>query len=350
MYSDLKVFGYPGHAIASSGPLRPPVHVRIKPINACNERCWFCAYRRDDMQLGEEMNAHDCIPAPKMAEIVEDCIAMGVRAVTFSGGGEPLIYPQIVETVRGLAAGGIRIGCLTNGVALRGAIADAFAEHATWVRVSIDAAGGAAYARSRGVAPSTFRRVIDNVSAFAARAARATIGFSFIVTRENAGDIRAFCALARDAGARHVKLSACVVSNDVGENNRYHAEIAERVAEHIQAAHELEGDGFSILDHYHAQPEYFAPPYRACPMLEYLTVIGADCTIYTCQDKAYTQSGTLGSIAGRRFRDVWASPEVRDVVRGWDASHTCRHHCVSHGKNLLLTEARSLDPEHAVFV
>jgi hypothetical protein len=85
-------------------------------------------------------------------------------------------------------------------------------------------------------------------------------------------------------------------------------------------------------------------------MLEYLTVIGADCTVYTCQDKAYTASGTLGSIQDRRFRDFWTSPENAAAVRGWDAVERCAHHCTSHAKNLLLNEFRGLDPEHAAFV
>jgi MoaA/NifB/PqqE/SkfB family radical SAM enzyme len=350
VYSALKVFGFPEHAALSGGALRSPLHVRIKPVNACNERCWYCAYRFDDLSLGENMNLHDRIPPEKMAEIVEDLIALGVRAVTFSGGGEPLIYPQLPRTVRALAAGGIKIGCLTNGLALSGDVAAALAEHATWVRVSIDAADGAGYAFSRGVPESFFGRVLDNVAAFVAASRDCALGFSFIVNAANAGAIAEFCALAAGAGASHVKLSACVVSNDARENNRYHAPIAAIVAEQIAAARRLENDAFAVLDHYHALPERFERPYRACPMLEYLTVIGADCTVYTCQDKAYTASGTLGSIAGRRFRDFWHSPENAARIRGWNAAADCRHHCVSHAKNLLLTEYRALDPEHAAFV
>jgi wyosine [tRNA(Phe)-imidazoG37] synthetase (radical SAM superfamily) len=101
-----------------------------------------------------------------MFEIVDDLIAMGVKAVTFSGGGEPLIYQHIAQTVRRLAAGGIKVGTLTNGLALRGDVAEAFAEYATWVRVSIDAADGESYARSRSVPATIFEQVLDNVRSF----------------------------------------------------------------------------------------------------------------------------------------------------------------------------------------
>jgi radical SAM protein with 4Fe4S-binding SPASM domain len=85
-------------------------------------------------------------------------------------------------------------------------------------------------------------------------------------------------------------------------------------------------------------------------MLEYLTVIGADCTVYSCQDKAYTESGRLGSIKERSFRDFWYSPENAARVHGWDASQNCRHHCIGHAKNLLLTEFRALESGHSAFV
>lgn len=330
--------------------MHAPVHVRIKPINACNERCWYCAYRLENLSLGDEMDLKDKIPAAKMNEIVDDLIEMEVKAVTFSGGGEPLIYPNLSQTVRRLAAGGIKIGTLTNGVALRGDIGAALAQHATWVRVSIDAADGESYARSRRVPAEFFHRVIDNVRAFVESSAGATIGFSFIVTRDNAAAIHQFAELAKQIGAHHVKFSGCVVSNDVGDNNRYHEPISDTVNEQIAAARQIESDAFHILNHYHALPELFERSYTACPMLEYLTVIGADCSVYACQDKAYTESGLLGSIKERRFRDFWYSAENAARITSWDASQSCRHHCVSHAKNLLLAEFRALDSDHAAFV
>ena len=81
-----------------------------------------------------------------MAEIVEDLLDMGVEAVTFSGGGEPLLYPGLAEIITRLAGGGIRIGSLTNGSQLRGKVADVFAAHGTWIRVSIDGWDSESYA------------------------------------------------------------------------------------------------------------------------------------------------------------------------------------------------------------
>ncbi|MBV8600524.1 MAG: radical SAM protein [Candidatus Eremiobacteraeota bacterium] len=349
VYSPLKVFAFADRFGDRQGPLAAPVHIRIKPTNACNQNCWYCAYRVDHLALGSEMEIRDRIPREKMLEIAGDAIAMGVRAVTFSGGGEPLVYPYLAETVRMLGEGGVAIGCLTNGAALRGDAADALGEWATWVRISIDAWDDESYAKSRSVRKGTFERVLENIDAFSDASDRCTIGISFIVTRENAPHIAEFCRLAYAVGAQHVKLSACVVANDVAENNAYHAEIADLVADQIAIARELEGPSFTILDHYHSLPERFVREYDWCPMLQILTVIGADLSVYTCQDKAYTPSGVLGSIRDRSFRTFWSSPETAARVRSLDPRESCRHHCVSNAKNLLLHEYLALDPDHAAF-
>ena len=122
------------------------------------------------------------------------------------------------------------------------------------------------------------------------------------------------------------------------------------VAEQIARARALADDRFSLIDHYHALEERFDKHYATCPNLTFLTVIGADGVVYTCQDKAYTQGGTLGSIKNRRFKDFWFSDENRQRLYSLNPASECGHHCVSHAKNLALHDLLSIDSEHGVFV
>lgn len=351
VYSSLKALRFHDRLKAlERGEIAPPAHVRIKPTNVCNHSCYFCAYRNDGVSLGEGMVLRDRIPREKMREIVEDLVGMGVAAVTFSGGGEPLIYPHIVETVEGLAAGGVRIGSLTNGSRLLGRTADAFAAHGAWLRVSIDGWDGPSYARYRSVREDEFARVMANLAAFAARGSKCALGASVIVDETNAPHIAELCAKLKDCGVRHAKLSACILKDSGAENNAYHARFRDVVRAQLDAARKLEDAGFRIVDHYHAFAERFDKPYRSCPFARFLTVIGADCSVYLCQDKAYTKGGALGSIRERRFRDFWFSEENARALAAVDPSRDCRHHCVADAKNRLLSEYLDLDPEHAGFV
>lgn len=351
LYSSLKPFLYSERLAAiRDGRVPPPVHVRIKPTNVCNHACWFCAYRSDAVSLGSDMDARARIPRGKMFEIVDDLVAMGVAAVTFSGGGEPLIYPHIVETVERLAAGGVRIGALSNGSMLRGKVADAFARHATWIRVSIDGWDGPSYARSRKVDGEAFDKVLANLAAFAGRGSACALGASVIVDEANAPHLHDLCRKLKASGVGHVKLAPCIVRDSGAANDAYHARLTPVVRAQIDRSRRLEDGHCRIADHYHALGERFDRTDRCCPMAYLLTVIGADLSVYTCQDKAYTPGGALGSIRERGFREFWQSPENARALAAIDPSSTCRHHCVASAKNERLNEFLALDPGHAMFV
>jgi len=350
-YSNLKFMRYTDHLDAiEARQVTSPVHVRIKPINHCNHSCWYCAYRADQLQLGEGMDLKDRLPNDKMTELIDDLIDMGVKAVTFSGGGEPLLYKPLPGAVVKLAAAGIRVAALTNGSNLKGRVAEVMADHATWVRVSLDAWDDASYAKSRGIAEGAFSQVMANMRNFIARQSKCVLGVSFIVSKDNVDHLYDACLGLKDIGVNHVKLSAAVVSNDVHENNVYHRSFGEIAADQIGRAMELSTDDFKVLNHYHETEERFDKDYDFCPFLQFLTVIGADCSVYTCQDKAYNASGLMGSIKDRSFKDFWFSDENRRRLYALDPSQDCRHHCVSHAKNLAIMEYLSVDPDHGRFV
>ena len=351
IYTAAKMWHYPAQLAAlKSGVMTAPVHIRLKPTNVCNHACYFCAYRTDDLALGGDMNLKDRLPAGKMAEIVEDIIDMGVEAVTFTGGGEPLLYPTFVETVDRLAEGGVQVAVLTNASQLKGKRAEVLARHATWVRVSIDGWDGPSYAEYRSVDEAEFDKVITNLSDFSARQSECVLGASIIVDQRNAPHIAELTRTLKQAGVAHAKISACVVSNDGAENNAYHAGFSDTVRRQIEEARALDGDGFEVIDHYHDLAERFDKDYESCPFMQFLTVIGADGKVYSCQDKAYTASGELGSIQDRSFKEFWFSEDNKAAMAALNPAQSCSHHCVAEGKNRLLHDFLDSAPAHRAFV
>lgn len=352
VYGNLKFLRFTGHLEAvRDGRLIAPVHVRIKPINRCNHDCWYCAYRVGNLDLGSDMHEEDAIPEDRMMAIADDLVDMGVKAVTFSGGGEPLIYKPLPRVVERLAQGGIKVASLTNGSNLRGNMADTFAQYGTWIRVSVDGWDDKSYCKSRGIKGDAFTKLLDNMRNFAARGSNCMLGVSFIISEANHTRVFDVCKLFKETGVHHIKVSGAVVSNDLAENNRYHRKIAAIVTEQItQAKAELDDDRFQVIDHYHELEERFEKSYHHCPFLQFLTVIGADQSVYSCQDKAYTNSGLLGSFKDRSFKDFWFSDETLAKVWRLDPATQCRHHCVAHAKNLAILDYLAIDPNHGLFV
>lgn len=349
--SGLKIFSYPEKIRSlpeDRAEILPPVHVRLKPTNICNHDCWFCAYRQDDFQLGQTMVERDQIPRDKMFEIADDLVELGVRAVTFSGGGEPLVYPHLLPAMERLAAGGVRLATLTNGSRLCGALAEAFARDATWVRVSIDGWDGPSYAAARGVKETEFDKVLGNMEAFRRLGGKCVLSAVIVVGRDNAPHIAELVRRLTDIGVDSIKLSPVIVSNDAQENNRYHAAFAEVVREQVRLAAELARGRTEFGDAFDAQLHSFRKDYHWCPFLQIRPVIAADLNVYSCQDKAYNPKGLLFSIRDRRFRDAWMAD--KGSFFRIDPARDCDHHCVANAGNLALLEFLGADPEHLPFV
>lgn len=353
LYSKMKVFHYKDKldSLPADNPtILPPVHVRIKPTNVCNHNCRYCAYRVEKLQLGKDMDRHSSIPKDKMMEIINDLDIMGVKAVTFSGGGEPFCYPHLLDTAKRLAETPIKFASLTNGSRLQGEIAEIFAHYATWVRVSMDGWNDESYAGYRGVSNSEFSKVLGNMTAFKKLGGQCYLGVSLIVDQKNSGHVHELTAKLRDIGVNSVKISPCIVSNNGRENNEYHWPVYDLVrAEVERSASDLAAPDFEIFDSYHLLDEKFEKDYIWCPYLQILPVIGADLNVYACHDKAYNlDCGVLGSVREQSFRDFWSSDKLRffDI----NPSVDCDHHCVVNAANRLILEYLETDCGHLCFV
>lgn len=353
LYTKMKVFHFkekieslPGDV----GEIMPPIHIRIKPTNACAHNCWYCAYKADNLQLGKDMSKRDYIPKEKMMEIIEDVVDMGVEAITFSGGGDPFYYPYLLDTVKKLSKTRVKFASLTNGARLNGELAEIFAHRATWLRVSIDGWDEESYSQYRGVKKGEFTKVMKGMENFKRIGGGCYLGVVIVVDKRNAEKVYELINKLKDVGVDSVKVSPCVVSDDGAENNIYHQPIFEKVKKQIkEAVDELVDDRFEIFDAYHELDDKFKKKYTWCPYLQILPVIGADLNIYPCQDKAYNlDEGLIGSIRDKRFKEFWFSDKNKFFKI--NPSLHCNHHCVANIKNKLVLDYLNTDKEHLGFV
>ena len=353
LYSKYKVFHYkekidslPAHV----DEIKPPVHIRIKPTNICNHNCSYCAYRSENLQLGCGMVKTDYIPRSKILEIMDDIIEMQIKAVTFSGGGEPLCYPHLLDAVKKLVDSPVRFASLTNGSLLKGEIAELFSHHATWIRVSMDGTDSDSYAKYRQCDRREFKKVMSNMRSFKQLGGSCYLGVSLIVDDRNVNTIYSFAEQLKELGIDSIKFSPCIVSNIAAKNNAYHRTIFHTARDQIsRALDHLNDASFEIYDSYHTLDEKFAKNYSWCPYCQILPVIGADLNIYSCQDKAYNfEEGMMGTIKDARFKDFWFS-DKKNFFR-INPSLVCNHHCVANSKNKMIIEYLSMNREHLPFV
>lgn len=353
LYTTVKAFHYRDKI--ESLPLdvdeiKHPIHIRIKPTNVCGHSCWYCSYKTDFLQLGKDMVKKDFIPKDKMMEIIDDIIEMGVNAVTFSGGGDPFYYPHLLDAVKKLAKSPVKFASLHNGSRLKGELAEVFAHHGTWVRVSIDGWDDKSYAEYRSIREGEFTKVMNNMENFKKLNGSCYLGISLIIDQKNAPHVFDFTKRLKNIGVDSVKMSAVVIGDDIEKGNLYHKGIFDSVKSQIKRAEEeLADESFEVCDSYHELDKRFTKEYTWCPFLQLVPVIGADLNVYSCHDKAYTLGeGVLGSIKNQGFKDFWF--EDKNKFFKINPSIMCNHHCTVNHKNKMIIEYFETDKQHKAFI
>ncbi len=104
----------------------PPVHVQLNPTNRCNLNCSFCSCSERDRQAELDADA--------ILEAMLRFAHLGCKAVTITGGGEPLMHPNINLLIHSISNGlGIKVGLVSNGTRLRNL---GCGDSVTWCRIS----------------------------------------------------------------------------------------------------------------------------------------------------------------------------------------------------------------------
>jgi radical SAM protein with 4Fe4S-binding SPASM domain len=303
--------------------------------------------RRDAGNPERNYNPNRMIPFAKVIEILDDCQAIGVQAVQFTGGGEPTAHPQWVDSVLAAQERGLKTSLVTNGVNLakseRGIRAAAGCE---WVRVSVDAGSPETYTKIRNVPAWHYDAAWDSVEALSGTGP--VVGVGFVVTPGNWHEIYDAAETARDAGASNIRISAQFSAQD----EALFAGVHDEAAELARRATGLSRAGFEVINRFSEKLDDLkqkAPDFDTCGYQQFTTYIGADLNVYRCCVLAYNDAGVVGSLKDRRFAELWMSQARADEMSAFSARSCDR--CQFLTINRFLDYAlRTDDPQHSEFV
>lgn len=332
-----------------------PTLVHFMPALACNQHCRFCSYGHRTKDDGPEQHgwknmalmSDAFMGADKMRECVADWRAMGVKAVELTGGGEPLIWPHVDEFLSLAADWGVDLGLVTNGTALTEHRAARFgATNWQWARVSIDAGSREHYVATRRVPLNHWDmawRAVERLSVIR-RLPEQRVGVGFVVDASNFSGVYEACRLAWNAGADNVRVGVAFTPHNL---ERFPAgAIREAGAQAQRAAHDFPGIQVNdLVSERTANIAGEVQDYTLCAAKEVICVVGGDSRVYTCCTLAFTHAGMVGSIAGRSFRDLWESDEVRAMFAAHDAREVCKVPCLYERRNKRALELIDMAPE-----
>lgn len=328
-----------------------PIYVRFKPTNKCNHRCNFCSYnpKTGDLDVRDKMNRIAEIPREKVLETLKDFKDIGVKAITYSGGGEPLIYPHIIEAMKKTLQYGIDLSIITNGQKLNEERAKILSQ-ANWVRISSDASDAKSLSKFRRIPEEWFNELTNNIENFVKiKRKGCELGINYVVHHGNADQVYRSVKHFKNLGVNHVKITPMWNQNF----REYHSSINNIVLKQIRGAKEdFSEDGiFTVYDTYVGDYEGASiseRKYSRCYIMQIVPVIGADSNVYFCHDKAYASSGILGSIKDKSFKELWFSEEAKKKFETFNPRKECKHHCTGDFKNKLVNGIVSGGKEYKI--
>ena len=134
--------------------------LQVESARACNLRCVMCPW--SEMR---EPSENQGLMSQDVWDVIRPCLSE-TTSIDFTGGGEPLLQPRLVEWVAEAKTAGCETGILTNGLLLTERTArELIYAGLDWLCVSIDAATAEEYERiRRGSSFGTVCRNVANVS------------------------------------------------------------------------------------------------------------------------------------------------------------------------------------------
>jgi len=247
-----------------------PVFVQADLLDACNFHCFYCSTREQGV-TGKNMLGFE-----KLKDFLSFASKRGLKAVEYTGGGEPTLYPHFKELLDFTRTLGLEFALVTNGSHLLD-VAE-YLGGASWIRVSVDAASPEVFSSVHGVSPRVFSRVIDGIKKARDLLPETTIGLSFVVTPRNLHEIPAFVDLGLSLGVDNVRFTPLY-----GKLHHTLEPFVENVLELLEEVESKETKSFRVFTLKHR----FTEPWRGhktekCYYPLFVATLAADGNFYPC--------------------------------------------------------------------
>jgi MoaA/NifB/PqqE/SkfB family radical SAM enzyme len=189
--------------------------LQVESSIACNLRCIMCPW--EDERKRSANHGH---MSPEVWQALVPHLNE-VRSIDFTGGGEPLLQPHLLDWIEQAKNNGCDAGFLTNGMLLDTETSDRLLNIGlNWICFSIDGADRETYEMIRR--GSRFDTLCDNISYLCAKRINQLpeVMINFVIMRSNFHQLEKIVHLAKNLGADQVNFKQCDVIR--GESGKGH--------------------------------------------------------------------------------------------------------------------------------
>jgi radical SAM protein with 4Fe4S-binding SPASM domain len=333
-----------------------PISVELDLSNTCPHDCPFCSFGTSQSQGYRQQNWVQ-FPTSRALALIEELAECGVKSVTLTGGGEPLIHKEAHAIIRALNDSPLEWGLVTNGFLLKGPIVADIAAGATFVRISLDAGTPETHAFTHGLPAGQlqYATILSNMKTLRHEAGtrQLTIGASFCMMNENFKEVYRAAQNVRDHGGDYLEVRPTFQTDWRGDG--WGSALSDPDGAKVEVEHarlHLNSPTFQVIgmtSRFDALSENVNHPYDKCRIGPLMTVIGATGDLFHCCVQRGQDFFNMGSLLHTSFREAWKTAQARKMSEQIDVSKCPK--CRYRGYNELLAKAFvNGDALHANFV
>jgi len=327
-----------------------PVLIEVDPSNACNHACSFClsSYIHFDKYKGTETFSRAIMPRDMLMGLCKDFVEMGVRAVNWTGGGEPTLNKHLKEAIEYCGKHGIKMGMFTNGTLFdKRDLFEALVDNMSWVRVSIDTGTPEEYNKIRTPkGGADWNKMVSNVKELIkvnqSKGNKIDIGVGYVVSPDTYRGIVDFANFFKNVDVTYCQYKPEIVIREKGGQQRDIEFWRDEVRPLLDEAKDILGDKFEVnsykLEDLAMDREKFGRNYKKCLGSQISPCIGADGHIYVCTNHRGWKQYSYGCLYdGKSFKEIWndliSRRKVMNQIENAECFKNCTKLCKPHESN-----------------
>jgi radical SAM protein with 4Fe4S-binding SPASM domain len=327
----------------------PPVLVEVDPSNACNHACNFClsSYIHFDKFKGTETFSRALMSRDVLMSLCKNFVDMGVRAINWTGGGEPTLNKHLKEAIEYCGQNNIKMGMFTNGTLFdKWNMFETLVQNMTWVRISVDAGTKETYnSIRRAKGKQDWDKMVSNLSKLIEvnkkLGNKIDIGVGFVISPDTYHEIIDFANFFKDFDLAYCQYKPEIVIREKGGQQRELDFWLKKVNPMLEEAKNILGEKFQVngykFEDLAMDREKFGRNYKQCLGSQLSPCVGADGNVYVCTNHRGWKQYSYGNIYEQSFDSIWKNVEKRkqvmDLIEKKECFSNCTKLCKPHESN-----------------
>lgn len=336
-----------------------PISLEIDPSNACNHSCPFCISGHIHLKKfkNTEFYNRSMMKNDVLMSLVKDLSKTNIKAISFTGGGEPTMNPSLENAIKFLKENSkIEIGMFSNGSLLkRFDLFETIVKSLEWIRISIDAGKEKTYDELRVTnSNNNFNTVLNNIKELIRFKKKfnsnIVIGVGYVVTQENFEEIIDFANLFKDIDVDYCQYKPEIIPIELNgnlDNNKQQISSdfwAYKIIDLLNEANQILGKKFECntykIEDLIVDNKNYGRAYKECIGSQFQPCIGADGNVYVCTNHRGHKEYSYGNLNEKSFMEIWKDIKKRKEVMGKichiEKFSKCSQLCKPHESNKML--------------